>query len=223
MNLLKPKKTTFNPRALVYRRVNKVGYSLSSECLYQCQNTTATLNFMFDSSKLEFVEVTQVQPTYSNELNSNRYKTIVVNQNANMIFSAKDSAGKTWYFHWAYSANSGKGAWVKTETLPAGYTSLASAGYANTGKYIMNRYVYVGAIDYIITGEVAGTKTQPIKGLVMPLTSMNIKYYDDFLQLDEEDLVVIDHNLYSVESPDYAQKHSPRAYKIYYATLNSIL
>lgn len=223
MNILKPKKTTFNAKALVYRRVNKIGYSLSSECLYQCQNATTTLNFMFDKIKQEFVSVEQIQPTYNNEFNADRYKTIVVNQDGNKVFTSKDENGKPYYFRWSYNADNGKGRWVKTETLPQTYTSLANAGYSNVGKYQMNKYVFVGSLDYVIKGEVAGTKTQAIKGLVMPLTTMNIQYFDDALQLDEEDLVVIDGTLFSVESPDYTIKHLPRPYKIYYATLNSIM
>ena len=57
----------------------------------------------------------------------------------------------------------------------------------------------------------------------MPLQSMNIKYYDDGLTLDQEDLVVVNGALYTVENPDYSIKHMPRPYKIYYATLNSIM
>ena len=224
MNILKPKKTTFNARALVYRRVNKIGYSLSSECLYQCKNgNNEIINFMFDSSKLDFVSVEQIQPTYANEFNADRYSTIIVNQDGTKIFRSKDENGKPYYFRWSYNANNNKGVWVKMDTLPLTYSSLANAGYSNVGKYQMNKYVFVGSIDYVIKGEVAGTKTQAIKGLVMPLSTMNIQYFDDTIQIDEEDLVVIDGTLYSVESPDYTIKHSPRPYKIYYATLNSIM
>lgn len=212
---IKPKKTTFNSPALVYRRVTRTFSALSYLNVYKCENHNGDLlYFVFDKDEVDFVEI---------ELPELEHELIVVGTSSTMVFTTKDQNGKIYYFYWNSIANNNNGAWVKSETIPESYTTLRQAGFANIGKYQTNAYVYVGQVDYIITGEVAGTKTQHIKGLIMPLQSMNIKYYDDSCVIDEEDLVVVNGALYSAESPDYSIKHMPRPYKIYYVTLNSIL
>lgn len=206
MNLLKPRKTTFNPKLAVYRRFTRIEKSLSLKILFKCPKQNSNFDyFAFDYDNQHFVKVNDNVPSNVQ---------LVTITSSSQIFQSGTN-----YFYW----DTVHYKWQKTTTLPVGYTSLANAGFSNIGRYQTNTYYFVGSIDYIITGEVAGTKTQPIKGNIMPLTSMNIKYYDDYLNLDEEDLVVVDGHLYSVESPDYSIKHSPRPYKIYYATLNSIL
>lgn len=207
MNILKPKKTTFNPRALVYRRVTRIEEAHASSLVYSCTKANGTYAYyMFNATTANFDLIDVDTLTFN--------PSIISVPDNSIVFT-----NGTYYYRWNNSLNT----WSRTNTLPSEYSTLLDAGFTNIGKYQMNRYVYVGAIDYIITGEVAGTMTQPIKGQLMHLTSMNIKYYDDFLQLEEEDMVVVDGRLYSVESPDYSIKHSPRPYKIYYATLNSVL
>ena len=208
MNILKPKKTTFNAPALVYRRFTRLESSRQLSIVYKCADRFNQYTYwVFDREKLYFSSINNVadliNPTF-----------IVVNDNS-QVFQFGE-----YYYYWDKLTVY----WVRTQTLPQNYTTLAGTGFSNIGtKYQINQYYCVGQINYIITGEVAGTKTQPIKGMIMPLTSLNIKYYDDDLILDQEDLVVLNGALYSVENPDYSIKHMPRPYKIYYATLNSIL
>ena len=52
---------------------------------------------------------------------------------------------------------------------------------------------------------------------------MNIKFFDDDIKLSVSDLVVIEKHLYIVENVETVQKRMPRAFNIYFATLNSIL
>lgn len=209
---LKPKKTTFNAPMAIYRRITGLESSRSILTAYNCQgNNSLFRTFLFDYENLEFVEsdLTEMET---------QPKAIVNITNATIVF-----ANKGYYFYWNKLADNGAGAWVKTQTLPQTYTTLKELGFNDIGKYQVNKYVYVGEIDYIVTGEVAGTKTQPLKGLIMPLSSMNIKYYNDDLVLEEEDLVVVNGQLFSVENPDFNIKHQPRPYIVYNATLNSIL
>ena len=210
--ILKPKKTTFNTPAAIYKRVTRIFRSLDSLVVYKAQGTYYQLWhwYSFDKDTLEFTWVADV--TYNGPAQS----TITVSDGD--VFM---SGG--FYFYWDKTMNGGKGGWIKSAQLPQNYTTLLDAGYNNIARYQTNQYIYAGTIDYIITGEVSGTKTQPIKGVIMPLTSMNIKYHSDDVVIDEEDLVVIDGNLYSAESPDYSIKHMPRPYKTHYVTLNSIL
>lgn len=90
-------------------------------------------------------------------------------------------------------------------------------------KYQTNKYYYVLSFDYMHTGSVEGNTTQPIRGMIAPLGTLTIKYYDDSVRLCTDDLVVIDGRLYSVESVTVDMKHQPRTYYIYTADLNSIL
>lgn len=211
---IKPKKTTFNAPALVYRRFSRIERSRQNAIVYKCEkNVTGTYSwFVFDAELQTFTEILE------EDVNA---KEIVMVTSNSVIYQSGEN-----YFYWNNTINTTAtpiNTWVKTQTLPNTYTTLKDAGYSNIGRYQMNAYYFVGQVDYIITGEVAGTKTQPIKGNIMDLQSMNIKYYNDDIIIGEEDLVVVDGALFSAESPDYSIKHMPRPYTIRYVTLNSIL
>ena len=105
----------------------------------------------------------------------------------------------------------------------SGTMAMAQTGYSNIGEYETNEYIYVCSFDYTIKGEVIGALTQQLKGNIMPLTSMNIQYYNDYVNLCVDDLVVIQGQLFSVENPNFDVKHMPKDFKIYSCTLNSIL
>ena len=87
----------------------------------------------------------------------------------------------------------------------------------------MNKYYYVGSFDFMIKGSVEGTTAQFIKGNILPLSSMNIKYFTDDITINHDDLVVVDKRLFSVEDTEMDIKYNPKPYKVYFATLNSIL
>lgn len=95
--------------------------------------------------------------------------------------------------------------------------------FGDIGKYQTNNYYYVGSFDYMVTGNIEQSNTQYLKGNIMPLTAMNIKHYNDSIDIRQDDLVVVNHHLYSVESPSKTHLHFPKDYYVYYATLNSIL
>lgn len=101
--------------------------------------------------------------------------------------------------------------------------NLKKLGFNNIGKYQTNKYYYSGSFDYIIKGSIEGTTTQYVKGNIVPLTSLNIKFYDDDITLTTDDLVVIDGHLYSVENPETVYKQQPKPFKIHFATLNNML
>ena len=98
-----------------------------------------------------------------------------------------------------------------------------AARFANIGKYQTNKYYYVGSFDYVLKGSVSGSTTQYIKGNIIPITSMNIQYFNDYINIQPDDLVVIKNRLYSVENPEADHKYQPRDYTVYSVTLNSIL
>lgn len=100
---------------------------------------------------------------------------------------------------------------------------LLSGTFNNIAKYQTNKYYYIGNFDFTIKGSIEGTTAQYVKGNIIPLTSLNIKYFDDEINLRTDDLVVVDGHLYSVENPETTIKQQPKPFKIHFATLNSIL
>lgn len=100
---------------------------------------------------------------------------------------------------------------------------LLSVKFNNIAKYQTNKYYYAGSFDYMIRGSVGSQDTQHIKGNIMHLRSFEIKHFDDRINIDHDDLVVIEGRLYSVSDLTYDIKRSPKPYTVYFATLNNIL
>ena len=197
---MKPRSTVRNPRALLYRRFTRIEQAQNLEYIY---NTTEdNLFWTFNVEDLEFTQINSDLVPASAKITSVSSDTILQYQSH--------------YFKY------GNGEWNMTDTLPNG-TELLSATFNNIGKYQTNKYYFVGSFDYMIKGSIEGTTTQYIKGNIIPLTSMNIKYFEDNLKITVDDLVVIDKHLYSVENPETVQKRMPNVFNIYFATLNSIL
>lgn len=196
---LKPKSTVHNPLALVFRRFTVINESFTVENIYM---TVADNKYwVFDNQKLSFIEVDNAVISTSTKVTN--------------VFNYNVLQYQKLYFK--YNGAS----WVSIEDI-SGLT-LLSALYNNVGKYQTNKYYFSGSFDYMIKGSIEGTNSQYIKGNILPLTSLNIKYFDDDISLSVDDLVVIDGKLYSVEDPETTIKQQPKPFKIYFATLNSIL
>ena len=196
---LKPKSTVHNPLALVFRRFTVINESFTVENIYM---TVADNKYwVFDNQKLSFIEVNNAVISASTKVTN--------------VFNYNVLQYQKLYFK--YNGAS----WESIEDI-SGLT-LLSALYNNVGKYQTNKYYFSGSFDYMIKGSIEGTTSQYIKGNILPLTSLNIKYFDDDISLSVDDLVVIDGKLYSVEDPETTIKQQPKPFKIYFATLNSIL
>lgn len=196
---LKPKSTVHNPLALVFRRFTVINESFTVENIYM---TVADNKYwVFDNQKLSFIEVDNAVISASTKVTN--------------VFNYNVLQYQKLYFK--YNGAS----WESIEDI-SGLT-LLSALYNNVGKYQTNKYYFSGSFDYMIKGSIEGTTSQYIKGNILPLTSLNIKYFDDDISLTVDDLVVIEGKLYSVEDPETTIKQQPKPFKIYFATLNSIL
>lgn len=196
---LKPRSTVHNPYAILYKRFTAIDSSFVVANIY---NTAVDGKYwVFDNATLSFTEITN--------------PTITANTVVNVVTSVTVLQYQNTYFKYA------DGAWG-TITDTTGFT-LLSASYNNIGKYQTNRYYFAGTFDYIIKGSIEGTTSQYIKGNIIPLTSLNIKYFDDDINLSVDDLVVISGRLYAVENPEKTIKQQPKPFNIYFATLNSIL
>ena len=193
---LKPKNNNEH-NGLLYKRFLSLESSKGLSILYK---TTDNKYWTFDYNVLDFVQFTDILPS----------GTQIVNITATMVL--------TYLANYMYYTTE----WVITQTFDTtGYT-LLSAKYGNIGKYQMNKYYYSGNFSYMIKGDTTGTTGQRIKGLIAPMTNFTIRTFDDNLIISADDLIVIGDRLYSVEDTGTTIK-KPSNYKIYYATLNSIL
>lgn len=199
---LKPKSTTKNPKALLYKRFIGLEKSVNFNIVY---NTVSDgLFWTFDNLTLEF---TQVE---SSALPQDI--TIVQIQAFSSVLNYQGT-----YFR--YNDLNG---WEKITDLASSVT-LLSASFNNVAKYQVNKYYFVGSFDYVVKGSIEGTTAQYIKGNIISLTSLNIKHFDDNIKLSADDLVVVDGHLYSVENPETVIKQQPKPFNVYFATLNNIL
>ena len=206
---LKPKSTVHNKKALIYRRFIGLERSLNLNVIYKTNIDNKFWTFDCENAIFEPIDSTLI-PTTS---------TIKVIPNSNTYLTYQDK-----YFAYVNTAEVGETPvyeWSQVDF--AQNKTLLSATFNNIGKYQTNKYYYVGSFDYMIKGSVEGTTSQFIKGNFIPLTSMNIKYFDDSANLSVDDLVVIDKKVFAVENPETVNKMQPRPYKVYFATLNAIL
>lgn len=112
--------------------------------------------------------------------------------------------------------------WNIEVSIPNTPAETLDVKFADIGRYQTNKYYLAGSFDYMIRGSIGSSDTQPIKGNIMHLRSFEIKYFDDNIHIDHDDLVVIDGRLYGVEELAYDIKRSPKPYTVYFATLNNI-
>ena len=198
----KPKSTTKNPKALLYKRFIGLEKSINLQIIY---NTVSDgLFWTFDHLTLTFTEISsELIPQGAKIVSVEDVRTILQYQGT--YFQYKDLK------------------WVSFTELENTNINLLSASFNNIAKYQTNKYYFVGSFDFVLKGSIEGTTAQYIKGNIIPLTSLNIKYFDDDIDIKADDLVVVDGRLYSVENPEISVKQQPKPFKIYFATLNNIL
>lgn len=196
---MKFKSTTLSPRISVYKRFIGIEQSLTLKTVYL--TSSDELYWTFDSTTLEFSEIAEdLIPDSSN----------IITINSSNVLAYQGT-----YFRYVDNA------WTKT-TDTTGLT-LLSAEYNNIGKYQTNKYYFVGTIDCMQKGSLEESTTQYLKGNIMPLKSTNIKFFNDYVKVSPDDLLVWNKRLYSVERVEVDNKYQPKDYHIYFATINSIL
>ena len=209
---LKPRSTVRNQRALLYKRFTSIEISKNISTLYR---TGDGKYWTFDVEQLNFVQYTGEIPENYTKIDVFGYPPFLANTT---VFKYEK-----YYFYYS-SPLFGTAEWVRSEDITSlGDITLLSAKFNNVAKYQVNKYYFVGSFDYVIKGSIEGTTAQYIKGNIIPLSSLNIKHYNDDIRLSPDDLVVVDGHLYSVESPETVIKQQPKPFKIYFATLNNIL
>lgn len=198
---MKFKTTQLNPRALLYRRFTSLMQSQSLNIVYQTASTGQY--WTFDYINGQFTLLQGAVPTGATITQVNDYSTVLQYKDAYYRFNGSE--------------------WQTTTAPTEEDITLLSASFNNIAKYQTNKYYYVGSFDWNLRGSVTGATAQYIKGAVTPFETLTIKYYTDDLRITTDDLVVISGKLFSVESTEMTEKHQPKRYNIYFATLNSIL
>lgn len=197
---LKPRSTTQNRRALLYKLFINMEQSYGTLTAYSTQDNKL---WLFNAEKAEFVAVAQTALTAGTRI------TAITNFTSVVKFKDK-------YFR--YNGNE----WQEIEDVEAN-VDLLSASFNNVAKYQTNKYYYVGSFDFMVKGGIEDTTTQYLNGNIIEVQSLNIRHFDDSVHLSPDDLVVVDGRLYSVENPETVQKRMPEPFNVYFATLNSIL
>jgi hypothetical protein len=199
---LKPKSTTHNPRALLYKRFIGLEKSVNLQIIY---NTVSDgLFWTFDNLTLTFTALDgELVPQGSKIVEIQDFSSVLQYQGTYFRYNGIE--------------------WQKITDLSGSNITTLNASFNNIAKYQTNKYYYVGSFDFVLKGSVEGTTAQYIKGNIIPLQSFNIKFYEDDIEISADDLVVVGGHLYSVESPETSIKQMPKPFKIHFATLNNIL
>ena len=198
---MKFKSTTLSPRALVYRRFISIEKSLNVQTIYST-NSGADY-WSFDYTSLSFIKLNLESTPTSGVVTVTTNLTILQYQGTYFKYDGEK--------------------WVTTTNISALGVTLLSATYGNIAKYQTNKYYFVGSIDIMQKGGIGYSTTQYLKGNIMPLTSLNVKFFNDLIKVLPDDLIVFHNKLYSIESVEEEHKHQPKDYTIHFATLNSIL
>lgn len=231
---LKPKNTALLPKALVFKRYTHIESSFGGTCIYKTIpiNDNDTFNpqyFVWNKETFNFVNVTEqvIANTFTGKIvdiggTQEVARTLVYTDKRSWaVFRYEITAGTISdpiAFEWKMVENNS----LANAPAPTDASTNADIVSSNIVVYQKNVYYYHGSFDYMLKGEKEGTKIQYIKGNILPLTSFNIKYYTDGIDLREDDLVVIDGRLFSVEDPSTDKKYSPKPFFIHYAILNNI-
>jgi hypothetical protein len=203
-----PKKYVQGLRLSLYKRFTQLQKAVGFDSVYV--TTADSKRWRLDIDKLEFIEITpkEWQALLAAGLNPNRAEDM------NVVGSSVYRAESGYYAYY-------DGDWQISNAPPDGYT-LLSARFNNFAKVQANAYYWRGDYDFAYSGNTAGSETQPLRGLITPLTSFNIRV-DGEIDLDHGDYTVIDGRLYSVENVERQMIQQPRIRHITFATCNGIL
>lgn len=202
--LLKPRATVLNQKAVLYRRYTDIEKAYTVRTIYI---TTDGKKWMFDAVETSMVEY---------DGTATPAKTVTLYY-ADFLKYTK-MTGESVYI--SYDVDK----WIVSDT-PFGSDPyvVGNAEWSDVGKYQKNNYFRVGAFDYVVTGVTDNDTTQSIRGAILPLQTLTIKYFCDDLTLRRDDLVELGGRLYAVESTSERKVYQPRPYRVYFATINSIL
>lgn len=194
---LKPKNTTLNKRALLYRRYTDIQSSGSLIRVYETEDGKHWL-FNAEDRTFELLDETAV------EIDETTIQKVTASTALGYLGTLYKYVDSSWQV-----------VTVSTKTLVAQFGNIA--------KYQLNKYYYEKAFDFMHTSSQDHETMQAVKGNILPFSTVAIKFYDDSVGLCVDDLVVINGKLYAVERISIDMKHQPKDYYVYFADLTSIV
>lgn len=201
---LKPKIQMQEPRALLYKKYIALKRSSNYEVVYK---TTDTKYWQFNGDNKTFEELTGVQESAFGEV-------VAVSNTTSVMFKELSAV-----YNFEYNLITHK--WYSSTPI-AGFPVL-SLRFSNVAQYDFNKYYLHKSFVYVKQGGVEQQKLQFIRGNKVVSTTMEIKHSNDNLNATTDDLVVINHRLYSIESMAIDHVHQPRDYAIYTMVLQEIV
>lgn len=203
--ILKPKKNECNEPAIWFKRTT-VGENATTIEAYNVYKTSDGKYWAFDANKEKFVEWNK----------DDNYGAIIDFTGGSLSYitirkSIVCNYNKKWEYQTVYGLRS----------LLAEFYPSIQANVMKSYSYTKNSYFNQGPFSWTMKGSIDNFTAQPIKGLMTNAKSLQIRTDDD-IDIMQEDLVVLNKRLYSVESIEISIKKQPRPLEIRYLTLNSI-
>lgn len=208
--ILKPKTAIETIRAVVYKRFTDIERTFSTDpskiTLYKGDDNKY---FTFDKESCTFLEYTETPTTET-----------IVQVHGNGVYYGIIYRG----IYFVYMNTNGTYSWqiFSQSTIPT-LTDTYEGKSNIIAQYGANKYYFAGTFDFMYRGGVESVDSQPLKGAIIDLTSLEIKYYDDNINLDHDDMVVVSGRLFQVESTSFAKKYAPKPIIVArFVTLTSI-
>ena len=206
---LKPKHTYLDQPATHYKKVIDLTKYLMTETYYYYTDSTGTYVYYYDRENKRFVKTDSANGT-GILLVKNTCKYMIDNE--------------VWYYNvisvTIHGVTTLQHSWQHTSLFsPLSEQNIISATDYKGQK---NRYFRNGTFTYTIVSDINESITQAHKGLISKNKSFDIKYTDDEINIEEDDIILIDNELYFVSEASYKIIRLPKPYKTYFCTLTKL-
>lgn len=206
---LKPKHTYLDQPATHYKKVIDLTKYLMTETYYYFTDTTGTYTYYYDRENKRFVKTDDAKG-----------KGILIEKNVRKYVIDTE----IWYYNvisvTIHGVTTLQHSWQHTSLFsPLSEGTIISATDYRGQK---NRYFRNGTFTYTIVSDINESITQAHKGLISKNKSFDIKYTDDEINIEEDDIILIDNELYFVSEASYKIIRLPKPYKTYFCTLTKL-
>lgn len=199
---LKPKSTHLNRCALHYRKIIDIATTYSAEVIYKATiNADTFYCYIFDRTIEDFVKINN---------DTNAIFPIPVSNTIMLSYNG-------YYFEYDFVNL----VWDK-KPLDENKLILPVNNAWNSRTNQIGYYVRDREFDYTLVSDVNKSEEQLIKGLVVDLETFDIKFSDDNLHMENEDIVQIKNDLYVVSDLSYKILRSPKELIYYFCTLTKL-
>lgn len=206
---LKPKHTYLDQPATHYKKVIDLTKYLMTETYYYYTDSTGTYVYYYDRENKRFIKTDDIKG-----------KGILIEKNTRKYVIDTE----IWYYNvisvTIHGVTTLQHSWQHTSLFsPTSEEAIISATDYRGQK---NRYFRNGTFTYTIVSDINESITQAHKGLISKNKSFDIKYTDDEINIEEDDIILIDNELYFVSEASYKIIRLPKPYKTYFCTLTKL-